>query len=228
MGPDARLHYWETLGTLSANPAEATDLLEAAYQGLPEARYLDRWKLVDTLAALEDAVALDALVRIAAEEIPEERYPDGAEFSSHSEETMIRAAAIDGLRRLAQDGVSGAEQALIDVVADAHAGARLAAVVAYRSLGAGAAGELSALEAALSPTDQWMLEVEVAGAPPASAYTRPIDAEDPSRPHEAGDADDPDEWDDLPPLGDPEVHPAPSGAMDAMPQSAHAKHRRAQ
>ncbi len=90
--------------------------LVAAYQRLPEEDYDRRWLLIDTLAQLERAEAVEHLSGIALTALPPERLMrKGEEWSSRDDEIAIRLAAVRGLARLSAMKVSAADKKLISI-----------------------------------------------------------------------------------------------------------------
>jgi hypothetical protein len=120
VGDDAEDHYQRALDALRQRGDAALPVILAAYEGLPEDGYLDRWSLVHLLSELRSPQATTALNRIVTSRIPPERAKESHDVSTVSEEVMIRTTAVEGLVRLSADGVEGARKALLR-----HAGHRM-------------------------------------------------------------------------------------------------------
>ena len=160
IGPDAEGLYQASLEALREDPEAATALLFSAYEQMAEQRYLDRWKTVDTLAALRSHASLEALTLIAQDPIPEERYPGAHALSSRSEEAMIRRAAIRGLEDLARRGVVDAETELLSLVQAPETAVREMAALAYLRTGIDRQQRLAELREVLAPEDNWILKLQ--------------------------------------------------------------------
>ncbi len=160
MGPDAEAIYQESLEALRVNPREATNLLDNAYQEMEENRYLDRWKVVDTLAELGTHEALEVLSEIAEQPVPLETAAEEEHFSSQSEEQMIRAAAISGIEELASRGVTEADTELYRLASVPDPVVRESAVLAYRRSGTDQQARTTELKGILTVEDHWMVELQ--------------------------------------------------------------------
>jgi hypothetical protein len=156
--PDAEGRYQASLEALRQDPEAATALLFSAYEQMAELRYLDRWKTVDTLAALGSHASLEALILIAQKPIPDERYPGAHALSSRAEEVMIRRAAIRGLEALARRGMVDAE--LLSLVQAPETAVREMAALAYLRTGIDRQQRLAELREALAPEDHWILKLQ--------------------------------------------------------------------
>jgi hypothetical protein len=111
---------------------------------------------------------------------------------------MIREAAFEVIKRLAQRGIQGADLELLAIADNADGNVRLAAVVAHRSLPDLDDARGRDLKAVLNPRDRWILDVEIAGAPPASAHAEDSDASE-GLPSEPQAQDEPaEQWNDSP------------------------------
>ena len=120
VGASAEASYQESLEELRKHPEASTALLLDAYYLMDERRYYDRWKVVNTLGAMEHEEALDALSLIAGEFMPEHYAAiDTPEIVDNAagEEALIRAAAVRGVAYLARNGVDEAKERLLDLVA---------------------------------------------------------------------------------------------------------------
>ncbi len=182
-GSNAASRYQASLTVLRTNPEAVTVMLEQAYQSLDETLYLDRWKIVDTLASLESEFALDSLATIASESISVEKNRKTREFSTYEEEVMIRTSAIDGIKRLAQAGIVEAYDELFQLVGSGDRSVQLSAVIAYRSLSFVHGNGIEELRTVLASEDEWMLDLEILSVPVASGYIRSGD-EDSIKPHD--------------------------------------------
>lgn len=113
VGDDAEEQYRRALAALKGRADEAVEILAAEYEALPEERYLDRWSLVQLLSDLRDPKAVKVLNGIVASKIPPEKFKESHDFSSVTEEVIIRTTAVDGLAKLSADGVEEARRALL-------------------------------------------------------------------------------------------------------------------
>ena len=155
-GPEAEARYQASLEKLRETPEDATELLLNAYENMPAERYLDRWKVVDTLSALQTHASLEALAQIANQPVPEELFPDAHHFSSRAEEELIRTAAIEGLEYLASRGVLEAAGELRELVSVNDPVVQETAVRAYQRSG----GDPQEIKEALAEENHWMLELQ--------------------------------------------------------------------
>src|SRR6267378_3110435 len=113
VGDDAEEQYRRALAALKSRADEAVEILAAEYEALPEERYLDRWSLVQLLCDLRDPKAVKVLTGIVASKVPPEKFKESHDFSSVTEEVIIRTTAVDGLAKLSADGVEEARRALL-------------------------------------------------------------------------------------------------------------------
>jgi hypothetical protein len=203
-GSDAEAQYQASLDKLRETPEEATELLLNAYENMPEERYLDRWKVVDTISTLQTHASLEALAQIANQAVPEELFPDAHHFSSRAEEELIRAAAIEGLEYLASRGVLEATGELRELVSVNDPVVRETAVRAYQRSG----GDPQEIKEALPEENHWMLELQELADVRAMPQVNPVSQLDgghssgnaPINPH-TDDASEPVKEQSLPPEG---------------------------
>jgi len=120
VGDDAEEKYRRALEALKSHAGEVIDIVAAEYESLPEERYLDRWSLVQLLSELRDPKAVKVLNGIIASKIPPEKFKESHDFSSVTEEVIIRTTAVDGLAKLSANGVEEARRALLR-----HSGSRV-------------------------------------------------------------------------------------------------------
>lgn len=160
LGPDAENHYQSVLDELREHHKEAIHHLFEAYDKMEEDRYLDRWKVIDTMAVLGSNLTLEALTSIAGEYIPNERYPGSHDLSSRSEEAMIREAAIRGIEALAKKGNNEAENALFDLTNSSDTAIREIAVLAYIRSGSGDGQRQLELNETLDADDHGLLNLQ--------------------------------------------------------------------
>ncbi len=113
VGDDAEAEYQKALERLGQQSAQAVDSVARAYEALPEESYLDRWSLVQLLAELRQPRALKFLDEIIGRPIPEERHPRSHDFSTITEEVMIRTTSVEVVVRLSADGIDDARRVLI-------------------------------------------------------------------------------------------------------------------
>ncbi len=113
VGEGAEDNYRRAIAALKGRADEVVDIIAAEYEALPEEQYLDRWSLVQLLCDLRDPKAVKALNGIIASKIPPEKFKESHDFSSVTEEVIIRTTAVDGLAKLSADGVEEARRALL-------------------------------------------------------------------------------------------------------------------
>jgi hypothetical protein len=113
VGDDAEENYRRALAALKGRVDEVVDIVAAEYESLPEEQYLDRWSLVQLLSELRDPRAVKVLNGIVTSKIPPEKFKQSHDFSSVTEEVIIRTTAVDGLAKLSADGVEEARRALL-------------------------------------------------------------------------------------------------------------------
>lgn len=113
-GEGAEERYQASLEELRKNPEESIRILKDVYQKVEETQYFERWKLVETMSAIQDEAALAPLSEIAVTPIPPEKYERVEHApSSTAQESNIRVTALDGLAYLARDGHEEAEGVLL-------------------------------------------------------------------------------------------------------------------
>ncbi len=166
LGPDAEDNYQNSLEQLRLNPEEAVTLLADAYEKIEEEQYLDRWKMVDTLATITTDHSLQTLSAIAHSEVPEEQFPGMHGMSSTSEEIMIRRAAIHGIEALVDNGNPEAEEALLNLTRAKEKNIRQSAILAYIRTGSDTESRKTELKQELPEKDYWMLELKQLTEPP--------------------------------------------------------------
>jgi hypothetical protein len=183
--------YSASFAFLRANAPEVVAELMAAYERLPEERYLARWHLVRTLSGLELREAAGGLDSIVHRPVPPERWaPNHEGHSSVGEEAILRMRAIDGLKALALSGSAEASDSLRRAVNSPLASVRRAAVQSYVAAGRRAPSRLAEARTML-PTEQrhWVDLRPATSAdfavptpdPPAPGEKQPPVA--PARPH---------------------------------------------
>lgn len=118
LGENAEEEYQASLAELKKFPQESAQTLSEVYQKMGEDRYVDRWKVVHTMAALQNDAAFEPLNSIAKAPIPPEKFPGSHGISSSGQESTIRVTAADGLATLAKNGNSAAEAALLQLATD--------------------------------------------------------------------------------------------------------------
>lgn len=177
LGPDAEDNYQKSLEQLRLNPEEAVTLLADAYEKIEEKKYLDRWKMVDTLATITTDHSLQTLSAIARSEVPEEQFPGVHGMNSKSEEIMIRRAAIHGIEALVDNGNPEAEEALLNLTRAKEKNIRQSAILAYIRTGSDTESRKTELKQELPEKDYWMLELKQLTEPPVfeiNANSEPI------------------------------------------------------
>lgn len=100
VGPDAEAKYQASLNALRAKMNESVNILVNAYNEVDKQFYGDRWVLVQTLADLRGLEALDALTKIANEQLPKRDPLYDHEISAYKEESIIKITAIKGIANL--------------------------------------------------------------------------------------------------------------------------------
>jgi hypothetical protein len=113
VGEGAEEKYRRALEALNRHVDEVIDIVARAYQAVQEEQYLDRWSLVQLLSELRDPRAAKVLNDIVASKIPPEKFKESHDFSSVTEEVIIRTTAIEGLAKLSANGVEEARRALL-------------------------------------------------------------------------------------------------------------------
>jgi hypothetical protein len=112
-GDNAEDDYQQAIEGLRARGDDVLDVIVAAYEALPEDRYLDRWSLVQLMAELRHPGAVKALNRIIGSRIPAEQAKGLHNASTVAEEVMIRTTAVEAVVRLSADGVEEAGAVLL-------------------------------------------------------------------------------------------------------------------
>jgi hypothetical protein len=118
VGPKAPADYNTAVRRLRDTPAESVRTLRRLYETAPADTHLARWKIVQVTTSLSLPESLDFLKSVATSALPADNVvlANAHESTPRAEEDMIRARAIVGISRLAQQGVSGAVQALEDLL----------------------------------------------------------------------------------------------------------------
>lgn len=172
-------------------------------------RYLDRWKIVDTLATLESHETLPALAQVAEQPVQEETLQHDHQFSQQAEEQMIRTSAIQGLEQLARRGVVEAEAEILELTASTDPIVRETAVLAYRRSGPGERAErIAVLEERLPEEHHPLLRIQEVSAVELVPQPEPgSEAPAPTGEGEAGETNAPGE----PPAGTSSEAPSEDG-----------------
>jgi hypothetical protein len=113
VGEDAEENYRRAVLGLKKHADEALDIIAAEYETLPEERYLDRWSLVQLLSDLRNPRAVKVLNRIIGSRIPPEKFKQSHDFSTVTEEVIIRTTAVEGVARLSADDLVEARKVLL-------------------------------------------------------------------------------------------------------------------
>jgi hypothetical protein len=122
---------------LRANDDDVVEMLADAYDDAPEDALQWRWALVQTLAALETNLALDALEEIAFSPAPSANPPTSQHLTltGSDQELLIRGRAAEGIARLAKAGNSTADALLLDCAENCSILAQMYSITGYLATG---------------------------------------------------------------------------------------------
>ncbi len=135
IGLQAEDSYRKSLDALRSKAANAVNVISQEYFLLEDASYVDRWSLVHLLGELKNPAALDILTKIIRSPIPAEKSKVLHEYSSRAEELMIRTAAIDAIKRIAEINNPEALEILLEQVRNEIFSIRRAAVQGFMEVG---------------------------------------------------------------------------------------------
>ncbi len=141
-GENAEACYQQALDALARRAKEVTSAVAEELDRLEESNYLDRWALVQLLAEMKHESALEALDRVLASRIPEERSSDPHSFTSAGEEVMIRTSAVEAVTRIAADGSERARELLLRHAAHENFSVKRASIQGYLAHGGEGAREV--------------------------------------------------------------------------------------
>lgn len=141
-GEHAEACYQQALDALARRAKEVVKALAEEMDRLEESSYLDRWALVQLMAEMKHESALDALDRLLASKIPEERSGDPHSFTSAGEEVMIRTSAVEAATRIAAEGSERARELLLRHAAHDNFSVKRAAIQGYLAHGGEGAREV--------------------------------------------------------------------------------------
>ena len=109
-GDAARIAREKAMNVVRQRPADVVSALDAAYDALPQGDQGSRWIIAYTLAELGVDEALDVLIKIANQPIPEvpaESRIDGPHpsiLAANHEALSTSTASIDGIAKIARTG----------------------------------------------------------------------------------------------------------------------------
>jgi len=141
-GENAEACYQQALDALARRAKEVTSAVAEELDRLEESSYLDRWALVQLLAELKHESALEALDRLLASKIPDERSSDPHSFTTAGEEVMIRTSAVEAVTRIAADGSERARELLLRHAAHENFSVKRAAIQGFLAHGGEGAREV--------------------------------------------------------------------------------------
>lgn len=157
-GEFAEACYQQALDALARRAKEVTKALAEELDRLEESSYLDRWALVQLMAELKHESALEALDRLLASRVPDERSSDPHSFTTAGEEVMIRTSAVEAATRIAADGSERARELLLRHAAHENFSVKRAAIQGY--LAHGGEGAREVLQKRLPERDQFILGIQ--------------------------------------------------------------------
>lgn len=115
--PDSETDLEGLLEALREEPERTLTAIRSTYRLTPVDDFSARWSVVYLADQVDLEQTLPWLGELAATEVPPERGIGGHGLSTVAEECKIRAAAIDGLERLAARDPRAATEALTSVIA---------------------------------------------------------------------------------------------------------------
>jgi hypothetical protein len=142
------------LTEMRERPEASVEDLRSTYRSTPDDDFSLRWSLVYLAGQLAVNECVGFLAEILDADIPPERSIAIHDFSTVSEESKIRYAALDGLERLAAEGSELARQALASAVNHPVASVRALAIVAVNSVDPQSRARL---DDEVPEADRWML-----------------------------------------------------------------------
>lgn len=157
-GEQAEACYQQALDGLARRAKEVVKALAEEMDRLEESGYLDRWSLVQLMAEMKHESALEALDRLLASKIPDERSSDPHSFTSVGEEVMIRTSAVEAATRIAADGSERARELLLRHASHENFSVKRAAIQGY--LAHGGEGAREVLLKQLPERDHFILGIQ--------------------------------------------------------------------
>ena len=103
-GDDAEDRYQRQLDILRERASDVVRALADEYTSLDEHAYVDRWALLHIAGEMRLPDSIGFFDRVLSAETPEERWPDGHDYSSRAEEVLLCTTAVDGLEQLLAGG----------------------------------------------------------------------------------------------------------------------------
>ncbi len=158
VGDKAETEYQTSLSNLQSVAEKALPIIVEEYENLPEAKYLDRWSLIQLLIELKQPSSLPTLDKILSSPIPLQRVKSSHDgFSTQGEEIMIRTTAIEAIARLASEENREAIDLLIKHAQHENFSVKRAAIQDYLIIGGEKARKV--LMEILPESDHYILNI---------------------------------------------------------------------